>query len=60
MFSRSAGRVANDGYNALMNGHRVVVPGFPNRVASLTPRLLPRTLLSAVAEWRLSWAHRSR
>ncbi len=60
MFSRSAGRVADDGYNALMGGHRVVVPGFPNRVASLTPRLFPRTLMSAVAEWRLNWFHRSR
>ncbi|HEY4140945.1 MAG TPA: SDR family oxidoreductase [Pseudolabrys sp.] len=52
MFRRSAGRVADDGYNALMGGHRVVVPGFPNRVASLMPRLFPRALLSAVAEWR--------
>jgi short-subunit dehydrogenase len=60
MFSRSAGRVADDGYNALTGGHRVVVPGFPNRVASLTPRLFPRALLSAVAEWRLSWIHRGR
>lgn len=60
MFSRSAGRVADDGYKALMGGHRVVVPGFPNRVASLAPRLLPRALLSAVAEWRRSWIHRGR
>ena len=60
MFRRSAGRVADDGYEALMGGHRVVVPGFPNRVASLTPRLFPRALLSAVAEWRLSWLHRGR
>jgi short-subunit dehydrogenase len=54
MFWRSAGRVADDGYKALMGGHRVVVPGFPNRVASLTPRLFPRALMSAVAEWRLN------
>jgi short-subunit dehydrogenase len=60
MFSRSAGRVADDGYNGLMGGHRVVVPGFPNRAASLMPRLLPRALLSAAAEWRRSWAHRDR
>jgi short-subunit dehydrogenase len=52
MFSRSAGRVADDGYKALMGGHRVVVPGFPNRVASLMPRLFPRGLLLAVAQWR--------
>lgn len=54
MFKRSAGRVADDGYNALMGGHRVVVPGFPNRVASLAPRIFPRALLAAVAEWRLA------
>lgn len=54
MFSRSAGRVADDGYNALMGGHRVVVPGFPNRMASLVPRIFPRALVSAVAEWRLN------
>jgi short-subunit dehydrogenase len=59
MFRRSAGRVADDGYEALMGGHRVVVPGFPNRVTSLTPRLFPRALLSAVAEWRRAWAHRA-
>ena len=59
MFRRSAGRVADDGYNALMGGHRVVVPGFPNRVTSLMPRLFPRALLSAVAEWRLAWKHRA-
>jgi short-subunit dehydrogenase len=57
MFRRSAGRVADDGYNALMGGHRVVVPGFPNRVASLAPRIFPRALMSAVAEWRLSRKH---
>jgi hypothetical protein len=54
MFRRSAGRVADDGYNALMGGHRVVVPGFPNRVTSLVGRIFPRGLVLAVAEWRLS------
>jgi short-subunit dehydrogenase len=54
MFRRSAGRVADDGYDALMGGHRVVVPGFPNRMASLAPRIFPRALMSAVAEWRLN------
>jgi short-subunit dehydrogenase len=53
MFKRSAGRVADDGYNALMGGHRVVVPGFPNRVTSLVGRIFPRGLVLAVAEWRL-------
>lgn len=57
MFSRSAGRVADDGYKALMGGHRVVVPGFPNRVASLVGRIFPRSLVLAAADWRRNWKH---
>jgi short-subunit dehydrogenase len=52
MFRRAAARVADDGYEALMGGHRVVVPGFPNRVTSLVGRIFPRGLVLAVAEWR--------
>lgn len=55
MFRRSAGRVADDGYKALMGGHRVVVPGFPNRVTSLVGRIVPRGLVLAAAEWRRNW-----
>lgn len=57
MFSRSAGRVADDGYNALMGGHRVSVPGFPNRVASLVGRIFPRGLVLAAADWRRNRKH---
>jgi len=40
------GEVAAAGYRGLMEGRRLVVPGWANRlVASLVPRLLPRALL---------------
>ena len=35
-----------------MGGHRIVVPGKPNRVISLLPRLLPRGLIVAGSAWR--------
>ena len=50
--ARSPGRVARDGYAGMMGGHRVVVPGKPNRVISLLPRLLPRGLIAGGAAWR--------
>lgn len=52
--TRSAERVAREGYEGLMGGHRVVVPGRHNRVMSLLPRLLPRRLMLAMTErrWR--------
>ena len=40
--SRSADRVARDGYNGLMRGQRVVVPGSANKAAALLTRLMPR------------------
>lgn len=43
--ARSAERVARDGYDGLMQGRRVMIPGFPNRMATLLPRLVPRGLL---------------
>jgi short-subunit dehydrogenase len=43
--SRSADRVARDGYAGLMRGKRVVVPGSANRVAALVARFLPRGLM---------------
>jgi short-subunit dehydrogenase len=42
---RSAERVACEGYEGLMRGRRVVVPGSDNKVAALLPRFLPRRLL---------------
>jgi hypothetical protein len=40
--ARSAERVAREGYNGLMRGKRLVVPGTENKIAIFLPRLLPR------------------
>ena len=50
--ARSPERVARAGYEGLMGGHRIVVPGKPNRVITLLPRLLPRGLVAAGSAWR--------
>jgi hypothetical protein len=46
---RSAGRVAREGYQGLMQGRRVVIPGTPNKVAAMLLRLLPRSAGFALA-----------
>ena len=56
--NRSAERVAREGYDGFMAGHRVVVPGKPNRIMTLLPRLLPRGLMLAMTEWRWKRANR--
>lgn len=57
MFVRTPERVAIEGYDGLMGGHRVVVPGGLNRLLSLLPRLTPRGLmLGLAAVWQR--AHR--
>ena len=43
--ARSAERVAREGYDGLMRGQRVVIPGTDNKIAALLPRLLPRGLM---------------
>ena len=43
--SLSAEQVARDGYRGFMQGHRVVVPGFGNRLITVLSRLLPRRML---------------
>lgn len=52
MFSRpmSSEFVAKQGYNALMNGKRVVVTGGPNKVGALAAKFLPRSLAAKVAK----------
>jgi uncharacterized protein len=55
---RTAERVAREGYEGFMGGHRVVVPGKPNRILTLLPRLLPRGLMLAMAERRWNRARR--
>ncbi len=50
--------VARAGYEGFMGGHRIVVPGRANRIATLLPRLLPRWLILAATGWL--WArHRT-
>jgi hypothetical protein len=58
--ARSPDRVAREGYEDFMTGHRVVVPGSPNRIFTLLPRLLPRGILLAVLNIRRKWAGRVR
>jgi len=53
--ARSAERVAREGYEGFMGGHRVVVPGGVNRIVTLLPRLLPRGLIAGYSAWR--WRH---
>ncbi len=48
ILDRSVERVARDGYDGLMAGKRVVIPGFPNRVVAFLPRLAPRGMVLAV------------
>jgi short-subunit dehydrogenase len=43
LLSRSAERVAREGYEGLMNGKRVIVPGSANKVLVFLPRMMPRS-----------------
>jgi len=52
LLNRSAEQVAREGYAGFMGGHRVVVPGGPNRILTLLPRLLPRGLILTGMAWR--------
>jgi short-subunit dehydrogenase len=45
LLKRSARRVARDGYRALKEGRRVVVPGSANRVVTMLAPLTPRSML---------------
>ena len=47
--TRSANRVARDGYRGFMGGQRVVIPGSHNRVLARLLRLLPRRIALAMA-----------
>jgi short-subunit dehydrogenase len=54
----SAERVAREGYEGFMSGHRVVVPGLPNRLITLLPRLLPHGVILAAEQMRWKLASR--
>jgi short-subunit dehydrogenase len=48
ILGKGAPSVAIQGYNGLMAGRRVVIPGHANRVAAFLPRLAPRGIVLAV------------
>ncbi len=48
--TRSAERVAREGYAGFMRGERLVIPGFANKVVTTLPRLLPRSLVLRLIE----------
>jgi short-subunit dehydrogenase len=52
LFRLSPERVAREGYDGLMAGKRLVVPGLANKLATLLPRVAPRGLLLRVADVR--------
>ena len=46
LLTQTAEQVAEEGYRGLMEGRRLVIPGFGNKaVAGLVPRIVPRGLL---------------
>ncbi|HET7850389.1 MAG TPA: SDR family oxidoreductase [Pseudolabrys sp.] len=54
MLTRSAEQVAEEGYRGLMQGRRVVVPGWPNKVVSVLVRVVPRSVLLWAVDRRQS------
>jgi len=48
ILDKGAPSVAIQGYNGLMKGKRVVIPGHANRLAAFLPRLAPRGVVLAV------------
>jgi uncharacterized protein len=52
LLTRSAERVARDGYRGLKEGRRMVVPGSANQVVTALLPLVPRGLLLALADLR--------
>jgi len=50
--TRSAERVANDGYRGLQEGRRVVVPGFANKLVTVLAPMLPRRWILKMADGR--------
>jgi len=46
----SADVVARAGYEALMRGQQVVIPGFVNQIQALAPRLLPRAMIPGIVK----------
>ncbi len=60
IMDRSVEEVARAGYDGLMRGRRLVVPGWQNRFVSRIPRLLPRGLLLDLVARSQAHRHRTR
>ena len=54
ILAQPADYVAEQGYRGLMQGRRVVIPGFTNKVAAFVARVVPRRILLAVVDARQS------
>jgi short-subunit dehydrogenase len=54
ILTQSAERVAEAGYRGLMQGRRMIVPGFANKLITLLIRVFPRRLLLAIVDRRQS------
>jgi hypothetical protein len=52
LLTRSAERIAREGYAALRQGRRVVVPAFANKAVTAVVGLLPRAMLLAATDLR--------
>jgi short-subunit dehydrogenase len=52
LLSMTAERVAREGYRGFIDGHRVVVPGFANRLITVLARVLPRRMVLAMVDRR--------
>jgi short-subunit dehydrogenase len=57
---RSVEEVARAGYDGLMRGRRLIVPGWQNRLVSRLPRILPRALVLDLVARSQSHRHRTR
>jgi len=45
LLGRTPEQVAQAGYDGFMAGKRIVIPGFANKLVSMLPRFLPRSLM---------------
>ncbi|MBX6425567.1 MAG: SDR family oxidoreductase [Variibacter sp.] len=52
LLEQSVEAVAKAGYEGLAAGKRLVVPGFANKMVTLLPRLLPRSVVLSLADAR--------
>jgi uncharacterized protein len=50
LLGRTAQQVAQAGYDGFMAGKRVVIPGVGNKIVSMLPRFLPRTMVLRTLE----------